>query len=256
MELKTALTELDVKNDEHWTADGAPKVDVLKEMTGDASLTRQAIVDAAPHFTRANPALEEETDDAEESKDEGEGSEEVTDEVSSDEPDEGGDDAEGEGVQEEEEVEDWIKPVIDAAQEMLGDFEQQDAAAFYKTLTAMKNIEEVDDLAKALTELNLALVSHREWLSEMIKTVQRNLVNAKNRVASLTPKDQNQKRIQDHIKKQNELRAKRVSSVTAVRTAMGLDKGVALDGRAPIDRAFDKNLKRGTKRPTRALKQR
>ncbi len=43
-----ALKKLDVKNDEHWTQDGAPRVDAL----GIEGVTRQMIVNTAPKFTR------------------------------------------------------------------------------------------------------------------------------------------------------------------------------------------------------------
>jgi len=49
-----ALSKLDPANDEHWTADGAPKIDAL----GIEGVKRADIVKAAPHFTRSNPAFE------------------------------------------------------------------------------------------------------------------------------------------------------------------------------------------------------
>ena len=53
MEIKEALAQLDPKNDEHWTADGAPRVDVVASLTGNKDLKRQDITDADPTFTRA-----------------------------------------------------------------------------------------------------------------------------------------------------------------------------------------------------------
>lgn len=46
-----ALKGLDPKNDDHWTADGLPRLDVVKA-------GRSAITKAAPNFSRANPNLE------------------------------------------------------------------------------------------------------------------------------------------------------------------------------------------------------
>lgn len=48
-----ALATLDVKNDAHWTMDGAPKIDVLKLV----AVTRDHIKKVAPGFCRANPTL-------------------------------------------------------------------------------------------------------------------------------------------------------------------------------------------------------
>lgn len=52
MDIQKALAQLDPANDDHWTSDGAPRVDVVSEITGDKSLKRKDITDAAPKFTR------------------------------------------------------------------------------------------------------------------------------------------------------------------------------------------------------------
>ncbi len=52
MEIRHALAALDPKNDDQWTADGLPRVDVVANMTGDKALQRQDITDADPEFTR------------------------------------------------------------------------------------------------------------------------------------------------------------------------------------------------------------
>lgn len=52
--IKQALLTLDPANDEHWTADGAPKLDALNLK----DVKRQDVVKAAPHFTRTNPKFD------------------------------------------------------------------------------------------------------------------------------------------------------------------------------------------------------
>lgn len=54
-----ALVDLDPENPNHWTSDGLPKLDALKFATGNASLTRSDVTDAAPLFTRDNRVIEE-----------------------------------------------------------------------------------------------------------------------------------------------------------------------------------------------------
>lgn len=54
MDIIEALTALKSDNDEHWTNNGLPRVDVLKEMTGVDGLTRSVIDEAAPDYTREN----------------------------------------------------------------------------------------------------------------------------------------------------------------------------------------------------------
>lgn len=46
------LAKLDVNNDEHWTADGAPRMDVIEHIAGE-KYTRDDIKKAAPKFNRA-----------------------------------------------------------------------------------------------------------------------------------------------------------------------------------------------------------
>lgn len=55
-----ALSKLDKADDSHWTADGAPRVDVVAHLAGIAELKRSDITDAAPQFNRDTvlPAVE------------------------------------------------------------------------------------------------------------------------------------------------------------------------------------------------------
>lgn len=59
MNLKEALESLDPGNDEHWTQDGAPLLEVLSEMVGD-KVSRGQVTKNYPQFTRENPVIESE----------------------------------------------------------------------------------------------------------------------------------------------------------------------------------------------------
>lgn len=48
-----ALRKLDPNNDEHWTADGLPKLEAL----GVKDVKRAEVTKAAPHFTRTTPTI-------------------------------------------------------------------------------------------------------------------------------------------------------------------------------------------------------
>lgn len=50
-----ALKKLDVENDEHWTVDGAPRLDVLAAQF--PGLTRSMVTQVAPLFSRKKPNL-------------------------------------------------------------------------------------------------------------------------------------------------------------------------------------------------------
>lgn len=51
-----ALKKLDVNNDNHWTADGLPRLDTVRMLASDAALTREKLDAAAPGFTRSTAA--------------------------------------------------------------------------------------------------------------------------------------------------------------------------------------------------------
>jgi len=51
MEISEALLALDASVDDHWTSDGAPRVDVVSGMVG-RGVARAEITNVDPHFTR------------------------------------------------------------------------------------------------------------------------------------------------------------------------------------------------------------
>lgn len=52
MTLTEALQSLDPANDSHWTGQGLPMVDIVRELAGDENVTRAAINEVAPDLTR------------------------------------------------------------------------------------------------------------------------------------------------------------------------------------------------------------
>lgn len=52
MQIKDALKKLDVKNDNHWTDDGLPRVDTIRLLVGDQTVTREHITREYPTFNR------------------------------------------------------------------------------------------------------------------------------------------------------------------------------------------------------------
>lgn len=47
-----ALGKMDPMNDNHWTSDGMPRIDTVKFLAGDPTLTREMVTAEAPDFTR------------------------------------------------------------------------------------------------------------------------------------------------------------------------------------------------------------
>lgn len=58
MSIAEALAQLDPENDEHWTSDGLPRIDVVQKVAGLKKLSRQEITDADPNFTRETAGKE------------------------------------------------------------------------------------------------------------------------------------------------------------------------------------------------------
>lgn len=213
MDIQEALATLDPEDSSLWTADGLPKVEVVRELVEDSDITRADITDAAPQFTRDNPIVEIEEEEG------------------------GDDDAEEEGVREgEEEV------------TSLDELELSDPVAFYQQLQGMGR-EQAQAAAEAVSAEMNELGETLKKLQEDFNVLSINLTNAKNRVQALTPRNQPQLDIMAHIKKQNELRAQKAGVAKTVREKIG--NLADLDPRAPIDRAMARNRKRGTQRPAR-----
>lgn len=51
-----ALAKLDPANDNHWTSDGLPRIDTVRMLAADQTLSRELITAEAPDFSRSNAA--------------------------------------------------------------------------------------------------------------------------------------------------------------------------------------------------------
>jgi len=55
-----ALSELDIENDDHWTTEGLPRLDIVSEILGNP-VARSVLNDAAKGFNRKNPHFADES---------------------------------------------------------------------------------------------------------------------------------------------------------------------------------------------------
>lgn len=62
MSIAAALSQLDVGNDEHWTQDDLPRLDVVSKLLGH-NVSRKEITDVAPDFSRTAATPKETPDD-------------------------------------------------------------------------------------------------------------------------------------------------------------------------------------------------
>lgn len=58
MELKDALLSLDISNDNHWTQDGLPRLETLRMLVSNSSLSRDDVSSQFPSFSRSNFSTE------------------------------------------------------------------------------------------------------------------------------------------------------------------------------------------------------
>lgn len=58
MELKDALLSLDTSNDNHWTQDGLPRLETLRMLVSNSSLSRDDVSSQFPGFSRNNFSTE------------------------------------------------------------------------------------------------------------------------------------------------------------------------------------------------------
>lgn len=56
--LPEALGKLDSTNDNHWTQDGLPRLETLKMLTGDQTLTREIVSSQYPDFKRVTVVIQ------------------------------------------------------------------------------------------------------------------------------------------------------------------------------------------------------
>lgn len=51
--IRDVLASLDVSNDNHWTSEGLPKLETVRFLAGDQTLTREQVTKSDPTFSRA-----------------------------------------------------------------------------------------------------------------------------------------------------------------------------------------------------------
>lgn len=216
MDIREALSQLDTLNDDHWTGEGAPKIDAVKELLG-RPVTRQDIINAAPHFSRENPIVEEEKSDAEEGQ--------------------------GQGLAEE--------VIFDSS--LLDEFADRDPMDVNSFLGFLATVpkEGLQELLEILQDQQKGIVDNRKKLDEMDLRIRGAVLHTKARIKREIPDVSDREANMAYIKRQQELRAAKHAATHALLKGVDLK---TLDPRAPIDRAMARKTQRGTNRPNFAAK--
>lgn len=227
MNIREALSQLDSMEDEHWTTDGAPKVEAVSELVGE-KVSRQDIIDTAPHFSRENMELEGGDDDGKPQSAPGttDGPTPPASEVTED---EGQDDAVVNFLKEYAEGEilteiDFVAVMNKAPKEALQALQEIVHDQSNEAVNAVKKAQQMKaDLDKAVMHIDA-------------------------RVAKTFPDMSDQEATMHYIKSQNQARAEAHERKKAILQGLSL---ADIDPRAPIDRAFARKNARGAARPSR-----
>lgn len=210
MDLKQALLSMDTLDDSLWTNDGFPKIDVLREMTGDKSITRQHVINIAPKYSRGNISI-------------GEGH------------------AQGEEVRQEEEVN--VHGVV--SRYLAGEPLMPEKFAL---LLREASDEELEDLDKILEEQMDQADKTRQAAEDLYKIVRVSSSMTKVAIRQRIPDVDNQTAIREYIEAQNRARASRFAAAQEIKELVGRDIS-KLDPRSPIDRAMARKTAHGANRP-------
>lgn len=252
MDLATALRTLDFTNDDHWTSDGLPRMDVIAELTEDSTLTRKAVTEFAPDFSRAAAAeaadeapLEGEPEAAPEetepepeveSEEDEEGEDGEDEEEESDEED--GDDEEDDEGEEEEEYED---DVVDVLAMPIGD------VLASPELTALATEAVDEEIAEALAAKKEAEATLQQLNAKCELLKRQTIQHERNR-----PAGEKTTGVQAFLRAQAESRARRAENAQRFIDAGTTPREVAdaIRGGSQLDNVMGQRGKgRGARRP-------
>lgn len=245
MKINEALRKLDVENDQHWTADGMPKMGVVEELVGDKSITRKDVTNAAPDFNREaiRTQMQEQASNSEQ----------------------GTADHEPEPLVEEPEKDaaKTAKPTgpltssspVESVEVKENKSRQAERAARVKEackeFSELTDIEELDSEIQGMEEQVTSILKAISEGKEDILDIEEVLGAAQAQRNSLVPETSNSTAIQDYIKSQNKQRAERAKRAKEISKHFDLS---SFQTKAPIDAAMSRKNKRGASRPNMPVK--
>lgn len=244
MDIKSALLSLDKSDDSLWTADGAPRIDVVSALVGTA-VKRPDIINAFPGFSRTS---ENETN----------GTAAAETETA---PDAGSDDQTGDATAEAENapdetdgnVDDDTPPVGDLNDSLddIGALTMDDVRAF----TVRQLADDPELLQEAIRIADLDAVAKNDIAKEAKREMEAaaRIASRLRDIQTKVTKEENPNLA--YIKSQNEVRAARAQRAQSFIAAGTTPKEVikALSTKSPLDSAMaGRKPGLGTKRPQRS----
>lgn len=219
MDIKEALAQMDVLDDEQWTQEGSPKTEVVSEMVG-SKVSRADITNAAPKFTRQNPVID------------------------GIEPQEGKNDAVQQETQAEEVIDTSVLESYLEGEPMLPE-------AFVEKILKLIPLDQLETLQNFLIEQQSALEAQQKQLDEVKRRVKFNLSYTRSYIKQTIPDMSNQEAIRAYINRSQEQRAQKAEMIKQALGGLKPSDLAKLDPRAAIDKAFARKTGRGGQRPTR-----
>lgn len=230
-QILAALAQLDPLDDDHWTSDGAPRIDAVEKILG-GDVSRKEVVEAAPKLTRETAGQE---------------TEEEQEETTADPETEENDDAETEGEGRKEEVtEEAPAESVTTLAELDRPLTEREFAHFLGSVPK----EELEDVV-ALLRLQLGEASKAvKDAQDLEARIKRSISFTESRIKDEFPNTTDRDATRNFIETQTRLRAERVAKRQEI---FGKIDPSEFDPRAPIDRAMARKTKRGGQRPNRPL---
>lgn len=244
MNINEALSGLDPNDDEAWTGQGLPRLDVMRLMVRNPDLTRAQLTEASPEFTRQTAAKDFKSDVAADTPDK---------------PEDTNVEAPTESEPEAKASEEVMVPATDARS-----YEGSTAAPEPESLSIPEPAAPIAaktqlDTLKAALELHteaMTAAQQAKGEAEKLARAASDEVNALNRkIDALTRHDPHAATagIRDYIKSQGEQRALKAQRVKEFMGTSGAHPNAvakALEVRSPLDKAMHgRKPPRGTQRP-------
>lgn len=234
-QILAALAQLDPLDDDHWTSDGAPRIDAVEKILG-SDVSRKEVVEAAPKLTRETAGQEPE---------------EEQEETTADPEQKENDDAEGQGLPEgegrkEEVTDEAPAESVTTLAQLDRPLTEREFAHFLGSVPK----EELEDVV-ALLRLQLGEASKAvKDAQDLEARVKRSISFTESRIKAEFPNTTDRDATRKFIETQTRLRAERVAKRQEI---FGKIDPSEFDPRAPIDRAMARKTKRGGQRPNRPL---
>lgn len=233
--VQNAIAQLDANNNEHWTADGLPRLDAVRTLAGDLTVTREEVNQASPGFIR--PAVKAAA------------------------PAPWGDNASGQAA-----AAPWSANASDDESDAAHDDSEEDSAVASDTPLVAADFEAVPEITELSDDATVAEIQQRLHeatalmnslerqkiaIEKEFKAAQAEVDSITRELEVLVPPETTSDALQGYFARQQQLLQDRASRMKMIQNS-GLDlKALTAGLKSPIDAAMSRRTGRGGKRPSK-----